>query len=267
MTGNFHIVVCLKVVPRPEEVRVDPATNTLDRAKAKNLINPPDMNALEAALALKERHGGRVSVLSMGPPFAVEYLNVALAMGADAAYLLSDRAFGGADTLATSYTLAQGIRKIGPADLIICGEESSDGATAQVPAGIAEWMDAAQVTYATDLEISSGGGFVIAKREIKGGYQKIKAKLPAIISVKGGINEPRFFDVEKRRALPAASVTVWSVKDLSCDPNSIGSAGSPTTVAGLRQVATGERLREMIKGDPAEAAKKLAEKILPLLTS
>jgi electron transfer flavoprotein beta subunit len=122
---DLHMAVCMKVVPKPEEVHVDPETRLLDRAHARSEINPPDMNALEFALELKDRYGGRVSVLSMGPPFFEPYLRVGLAMGADHIYLLSDRAFGGADTLATTYTLAQGIQKMGGADLIFCNRTSS----------------------------------------------------------------------------------------------------------------------------------------------
>lgn len=265
MDSHPHIVVCLKVAPRPEEVRVNPQTNTLDRAKARNVINPPDMNALESALNLKDHHGGRVSVISMGPPFAADFLRLSLTMGADACYLLSDRAFGGADTLATSYTLAKGIEKIGAVDLILCGEESSDGATAQVPPGIAEWMDIAQITYAADIEFSPDARSVVCKREIRGGYQKIKTALPAVVSVKVGINEPRFFDVEALKALLKEAVTVWTLKDLDCDPSLIGNAGSPTSVAGLKQVASKERGREFIEGSPQEAAKVLVEKLWPLL--
>jgi electron transfer flavoprotein beta subunit len=153
---GLDIIACVKVVPRPEEVVVDKATATLDRASARSLINPPDMNLLEVALELKDLHGGQVTLLSMGPPLFESYLRIAMAMGADRAVLLSDRAFAGADTLATSYTLAEGIRKIGRYDLILCGEESSDGATAQVPPGIAEWLGIPQVTYAGTLEWWTG---------------------------------------------------------------------------------------------------------------
>src|SRR5512139_34198 len=179
MTGLLHTLVCLKVVPKSEEVTVDRETKTLDRGSARSEINPPDMNALETALALKDRHGGRVTLLSMGPPFVVPMLRVGLAMGADAAYLLSDRAFGGADTLATSLTLASAIRKIGGVDLVICGEESSDGATAQVPPGIAAWLGTPQVTYAMAIEYEPDRGHALVTREIRGGEEVLDAPLPA----------------------------------------------------------------------------------------
>ena len=150
---ELHSIVCVKVVPKPEEIRVDPETMMLIRDDVRSEINPPDMNALEMALRTKDRYGGRVSIISMGPPYFEPFLRVGLAMGCDHIYLLSDRALGGADTLATTYTLAQAVRKIGDADLIFCGEESSDGATGQVPAGLAEWLDIPQLTLLTEIEI------------------------------------------------------------------------------------------------------------------
>lgn len=257
----MNIIVCLKIVPRPEEVKVDPKTNLLDRARARNVINPSCMNALEAALSLKSRYGGQVKVLSMGPPFAKDFLKLTLAMGADSAYLLSDRAFGGADTLATSYALARGIEKLAPYELILCGEESSDGATAQVPPGIAEWLDISQITYGAELELTDEGKRVVAKREIRGGYQKIAASLPCVVSLKVGSNEPRFFDFEKLKVLNEASVTVWNSQDLNCEPALIGQPGSPTSVAGVKQVASSQRRREFIQGSPEEIARELFKKL------
>ncbi len=150
---ELHTVVCVKVVPKSEEIRVDYSTKLLDRSNAHSEINPPDMNALEIALGVKDRFGGRVDIVSMGPPYFEPLLRIGLAMGCDHIYLLSDRAFGGADTLATTYTLAEGIKKMGGADLIICGEESADGATGQVPAGLAEWLDVSQLTLLTEINV------------------------------------------------------------------------------------------------------------------
>ena len=150
----MRTIVCMKIVPRTEEVRFDPQTKTVDRSKAENEINQPDKNALEMALQLKNKHGGDVILLAMGPPFFEAYLRLGIAMGADDAILLSDRAFAGADTYPTSYTIAAAIKKIGNYDLILCGEESSDASTGQVPPGIAEWLNIPQVTYATQLEIT-----------------------------------------------------------------------------------------------------------------
>jgi len=262
---GLDIIACVKVVPRPEEVVVDKATATLDRATARSLINPPDMNLLEVALELKDLHGGQVTLLSMGPPLFESYLRIAMAMGADSAVLLSDRAFAGADTLATSYTLAQGIRKIGPFDIILCGEESSDGATAQVPPGIAEWLGISQITYAMGLWVA--GDKLRGQRELRGGHEVIEVPLPAVASIKVGINEPRFIDFDRWAwAREEGRVTVWGVQDLDVDPEMIGLPGSPTVVAGLGQAAaTGERRREFIGGSPDEAAQALFKKIKDLL--
>jgi electron transfer flavoprotein beta subunit len=260
----LNIVVCVKVVPKPEEVRVNPETRTLDRAVARSELNPPDMNAVEVGLELRERYGGTVSLLSMGPPFAVPYLEVGLAMGADLAYLLSDRLFGGADTLPTSFTLAKGIEKIGEWDLVLCGEESSDGATGQVPAGIAEWLGCSQITYAMDLALLPDGR-LRAEREIRGGHEVVAVPLPAVVSVKLGINEPRFMDMERRR--DPGTVTVWAAGDLGADPAWLGFEGSPTVVGGVWQAKSPERQREFLGGTPQEKAHLIAERIRALLSA
>ncbi|MGC9400612.1 MAG: electron transfer flavoprotein subunit beta/FixA family protein [Anaerolineae bacterium] len=255
----IHIVVCVKVVPKPEEVRVDPETWRLDRSHARSEINPPDMNAMELALRLKDQHGGRVSVLSMGPPFFDGVLRVALAMGADAAYLLSDRAFGGADTLATTYTLARGIAKLGDVDLVVCGEESSDGATGQVPAGLAEWLDVPQITMVTEATLYPERSTVRGRREIQGGHELLEAPLPAVLSVATACNEPRFMDYRiKAWAFAPEQLTVWSAGDLAVDEAYIGVDGSPTRVSGLNQAPARERKRIFIAGTPREAAIRLA---------
>jgi electron transfer flavoprotein beta subunit len=255
-----HIIVCLKVVPRPEEVRIDPETLRLNR-DVRSMINPADLQALEIALRLTDRHGGRLQVLSMGPPFVEEYLRLALAMGADDAYLLSDRAFGGADTLATSYTLACAVRRLGSAHLVVCGEESSDGATAQVPSGLAEWLGCAQVTSATELAFLDSGTRLWAKRSLPGGYEILDASLPAVVSVQAHATSPRFLDMERRSWADAAPVTVWGADDLDLDPEAIGMAGSPTVVAGTREAEQRDRRREMLTGTPAEQVRTLVERL------
>ncbi len=259
---GLHTIVCLKVVPKSEEVSINEETRTLDRSRARSEINGPDLNALEAALALKEAHGGKISLLSMGPPFFDRYLRLGLAMGADAAYLMSDRAFGGADTLATSYTLAEGIRAIGEFDLVLCGEESSDGATGQVPPGIAEWLEVPQITYATDLEALPGRRTVRGRRELRGGFEVVEAPLPCVVSVKVGANEPRFLDFARWDwAMQEAPLTVWSAADLGLDEGSLGLAGSATTVATVDVAPTAERRREFLRGTPREEAEQLLERI------
>lgn len=259
MTDNsLHSIVCVKVVPKPEEIKVDPKTNLLLRDDVRSEINPPDMNALEMALKLKDRHGGRVSILSMGPPAFEPYLRVALSMGADHIYLLSDREFAGADTLATTYTLAEGVKKIPAADLIFCGEESSDGATGQVPSGLAEWLNYDQLTLLTEIEVNLNERFARGHRELKGGYEVLEVPFPCVVSVKTAANEPRFIDFRiKSWAFEPERVTQWGARDLPLDPDCIGFKGSPTAVTGLAQASSKERRRIFLKGDPEELVHQL----------
>lgn len=257
--SELRIVVCMKVVPKPEEVGVDRESMRLDRENARQEMNPPDMNALEMALDFADRYGGRVDILSMGPPFFTELLPVGLAMGANHLYLLSDRALGGADTLATTYTLAQGIRKMGSVDLIFCGEESSDGATGQVPPGLAEWLDFHQLTFASRVDYDEAQGVIRGTREIPGGHQVVEMPLPAVVSVLTACNEPRFMDYRlKEQAFQADRVTVWSAQDLEADPGYIGEPGSPTTVSGLDQAPSRDRMRQFLEGTPDQLADQLA---------
>lgn len=261
--AELHCVVCVKVVPKPEEIRVDPETKMLERSGARSEINPPDMNAMEMALKLKDRYGGRISLLSMGPSFFETNLRVALAMGADHIYLLSDPAFAGADTLATTYTLAQGIRKIGGVDLVLCGEESSDGATGQVPPGIAEWLDSSQLTLLTGVDVNLAQGTARGRRESRGGYELLEVHLPTVISVKTACNEPRFMDYSLRPwALEEQRLTVWDAEDLEADQNLIGLAGSPTIVTGLAEAPYRERRKEYLEGSTEEIVNNLVKVIL-----
>ena len=255
---ELHSVVCVKVVPKPEEIRVDPETRLLMRQGVRSEINPPDMNALEMALALKDRYGGWVTVLSMGPSFFEPDLRVGLAMGADRVILLSDRAFAGADTLATTYTLARGIRRMGDVHLILCGEESSDGATGQVPPGLAEWLGIGQLTLLTALDVDMGRKTARGRREFKGGYEVLEVPLPCVVSVKTAANEPRFMDYQRKAwAFEEARVSVWTAADLDVDPELIGFSGSPTTVSGLAEAPTRARKREFLRGTPEEVARAL----------
>lgn len=257
---DLHIVVCVKIVPKPEEIRVDPATKTLLRTSVRSEINPPDMNALEMALTVKDRYGGRISLLSMGPPFFEPYLRVGLAMGADHITLLSDRAFAGADTLATTYTLAQGILQMEPVDLIFCGEESSDGATGQVPAGLAEWLGISQLTMLTQIEIGQERDVARGRRVVNGGYELLEVPLPCVVSVKTAANEPRFMDYRiKDWAFEEERVTTWASADLDVDPEYIGWPGSPTVVSGLAEAAERERMRLFLTGPPQKLARQLAD--------
>jgi len=259
---ELNIVVCVKVVPKSEEIRVDPATRLLVRSGVRSEINPPDMNAMEMALYLKDRYHARVNLLSMGPPAFEPFLRVAMAMGADHIYLLSDRLFAGADTLATTYTLAQGIRKLGGVDLIFCGEESADGATGQVPSGLAEWLGIAQLTLLTEIDVDLEHRLAQGRRALKGGYEILEVPLPCVVSVKTASNEPRFMDYQlKSRAFSEGQVTVWNATVLQADPEHIGQVGSPTWVSGLAEAPSRQRKREFIHGTNEEIVRQLVELI------
>lgn len=258
--SDLHMAVCMKVVPKPEEIRVDPETRTLLREGARSEINPPDMNALEMALSIKDEVGGRISMISMGPPFVEEYLRVGLAMGADDAYLLTDRAFAGADTLATTYTLAQCLHKIGAVDIVLLGEESSDGATGQVPPGLAEWMEYPLITLLRSLEIDREQNVLRGRRNIYGGYEILEVALPAVISVATAANEPRFMDFERKGwAFEDAQVTMWAAQELNAESQFIGIPGSPTIVTGLEQAVSQERKNIFLTGSTSEIADQLVK--------
>ncbi len=224
----MNIVVCIKQVPDTTEVKLDPKTNTLIRDGVPSIINPDDKAGLEAALRLKDEMGAHVTVLSMGPPQADLALKEALAMGADEAVLLTDRAFGGADTWATSTTIAAAIKNL-KYDLIITGRQAIDGDTAQVGPQIAEHLNLPNISYAEDIKIEND--HIIVKRQYEDRYHTIKAKLPVLITALSEMNAPRYmtpggiFDAFREK-----KVTVWTLNDITVDTANIGLKGSPTKV-------------------------------------
>ena len=241
----MEIVVCVKQVPDTTEVKIDPVKNTLIREGVPSIVNPFDKIAVEVALRLKEKHGGRVRVLSMGPPQAADALKECLAMGADEAVLVSDRAFGGADTLATAYALSTAIAKWGPVNLIICGKQAIDGDTAQVGPGIAENLGWPQITYAAKIEIN--GDTIKVDREHEDGYEIMEAKLPAMVTVVKSIAEPRFPTVKGTMKANRAQIPVWTAAEIGADEKRIGMPGSPTQVRRIftpKQRSQGELIQE-----------------------
>lgn len=254
----MKIIVCIKQVPDTNEVKLDPVTGTLIRDGIPSIINPDDKAGLEAALQLKDSLGAEVSVVSMGPPQADAVLREAMAMGADKAYLISDRAFGGADTLATSSTIAAAIKNL-EYDLIITGRQAIDGDTAQVGPQIAEHLGIPNVSYAEDLKVE--GNTVIVKRQYEDRYHTIKVQMPCLITALGELNEPRYmtpggiFDAYREK-----EVTVWGVNDIQIEPERLGLKGSPTKVAQsfpktLKAAGTKVQL------DPEESANFIIEKL------
>lgn len=224
----MNIVVCIKQVPDTTEVKLDPKTNTLIRDGVPSIINPDDKAGLEAALRIKDENGAHVTVITMGPPQADLALREALAMGADEAILLTDRAFGGADTWATSTTLAAALKKLSY-DLIITGRQAIDGDTAQVGPQIAEHLNLPNISYAEEIKVD--GEYIIVKRQYEDRYHELKAKLPILITALAELNDPRYmspkgiFDAYREK-----QVTVWTLKDIEVDLDNIGLKGSPTKV-------------------------------------
>ena len=251
-------IVCLKVTPKIEQIKFDEEKKTIVREGVENEINDADKNALEAALRVKDSQGGKVTVLSMGPPSFEPFLKLAIAMGADDAVLLSDRAFAGADTYATSRVLASGIEKLKPYDIVLCGEASSDGSTEQVPPSVAEWLDIPQVSYVSELGIM--GDKVRARREVTDGYEVVEVRPPLLASVQLGCNSPRFPDFRRKRwADKEFRLRVMNIQDLGFAPADVGLEGSRTEVTRLTRMRSPERKREVIKGTEDEVAKRLAQ--------
>lgn len=255
----MEIVVCVKQVPDTTEVKIDPQTNTLIRQGVPSIVNPFDKNAVEAALQLKEKHGAHVTVLSMGPPQAKDALKECLAMGCDDAILLSDRAFGGADTLATSHTLAAAIAKLANIDLIICGKQAIDGDTAQVGPEIAEHLGIAQITYAAKMDVIDST--VRVEREHEDGYEVLESSMPLLVTVVKSINEPRYPSVKSTMKANRKEIPVWTASDVNVELDRIGLKGSPTQV---RKIFTPQqRIQgEIIQADtPRQAAALLVQKL------
>lgn len=225
----MNIVVCIKQVPDTQDVKINPETNTLIREGVKSIINPFDMYAIEEGLRIKEKLGGKITVITMGPPQAEEALREAISLGADDVILMTDRAFAGADTWATSYTLARGIEKLGKYDLIICGKQAIDGDTAQVGPGIAAQLNIPQVTYVKKTE-EIKNDIARFERMTEEGYEIIETPLPCLITVVKEINVPRLPSLKGKIRAKQAPLVKLTSKDINADPSKIGLKGSPTVV-------------------------------------
>ncbi|MBN2191022.1 MAG: electron transfer flavoprotein subunit beta/FixA family protein [Candidatus Aureabacteria bacterium] len=224
----MNIVVCIKQVPDTTEVKIDPKTNTLIREGVASIINPFDLYAIEEGVRLKEKFGGKVTVISMGPKQVENALREAISLGADEAVLMSDRAFAGSDTLATSLALSEGIKKTG-FDVIICGKQAIDGDTAQVGPGIAAHLDIPQITYVKKIE-SISGGKILAERMVEEGYEVVESALPVLITVVKEINEPRLPSLKGKMKAKKAEIRTITSEDLGIDKSKVGLDGSPTWV-------------------------------------
>ncbi|MGC9975352.1 MAG: electron transfer flavoprotein subunit beta/FixA family protein [Syntrophales bacterium] len=260
------VVACVKQVPDTTQVKIDPATNSLVREGIPFIMNPSDTHALEEALRIKDKYGARVVAISMGPPNSEMTLRKALSLGVDESIMISDRVFGGADTLVTSLVLSEAIRKLAQKDqlaIVLCGKQSIDGDTGQVGPGIAIRLGIAQLTLVDGIDnIDLKNRKVRVRRKLEGRHEIVEAKLPAMISIVREINKPRYPSVPMRLEAEEHILTVWDNKIMKFDPRQIGLKGSPTTV---RKIFSPERAKGEILGDgvsdPEGTARILVEKL------
>lgn len=257
----MKIIVLVKQVPNTAEVKLDPKTGNLIREGIESIINPDDRHALEAAARLREVAGGKVTVLSMGPPQAIDAVSEAMGMGADEGILLTDRAFAGADTWATSSTLGKAFETIGAFDVILCGRQAIDGDTAQIGPQVADYLKIPQVTYVFGIEEIKEKSLVV-KRRLEDGFERVECDLPALLTVIGEMNTPRYPLVNRLidACREKAPIKIWNAADIGVQTRDIGLEGSLTHV--IKTFAPKlQRQIEMIQGDAKTAVKTLAGKL------
>jgi len=257
----MNIIVLVKQVPDTTEVTIDPKTGTLIREGVESITNPDDLHALEAAICLIEESGGKITVISMGPPQAIDTISEVMGMGADVGILLSDTAFAGADTWATSFTLGKAIKKIGQYDLILCGRQAIDGDTAQIGPQVADYLQIPQVTYVCQIEQVKKKS-VVVRRRLEDGFERIQCPLPALLTVIGELNEPRYpmvgglIDACKEKA----PIKVWNAADIGVQTSDVGLEGSLTHV--IKTFAPKlKREGEIMEGDAKVAVGNLMGKL------
>ena len=257
------IITCVKQVPDTTQVKVDPVTGTLIREGVPFIMNPYDTHALEESLRLKDKYGFRVAVISMGPPSAEVTLRKTIAQGADEAILLSDRAFGGADTLATSMVLTGAIKKLAEKEelaIVMCGRQTIDGDTAQVGPGIATRLGCSQLTLVDRVEeVDLKSKIIKVRRKLEGRHEIVTAPLPVMIAVLREINTPRYPNVPMRLAADDAPITTWDNKIMQMNETTIGLKGSATQV---RKIFSPERTKGEIIGTEADKPEEVAKKLI-----
>jgi electron transfer flavoprotein alpha/beta subunit len=258
---KLNIIVCIKQVPDTAEVRINPETGTLIRDGVPSIINPFDMHAIEAGLQLREKVGGKVTVLTMGPPQAESALRDALAMGADDAVLLSDRAFAGSDTWATSHILSKAISKLG-ADIIICGKQAIDGDTAQVGPEVAEFLNIPHISYVRRID-DIAEKTIKVQRLMDEGYDVVESSLPVLLTVVKELNEPRLPSLKGKMAAKKAEIKKWGLADIGAEEVDIGLKGSPTKVKNIF-APEARKDRKMLDGVPEDQVKALIEELRTL---
>ena len=258
--SQMNIVVCIKQVPEITEVKIDPKTKTLVREGVPSILNPFDEFAVEEALKIREKHGGEVVVVTMGPPQAKEALLKCLAMGTDRAIHLTDRAFAGADTLASAYTIAQAIKQFIPEfNIIFCGKQAIDGDTAQVPVELAEQLGLPQITNVKKVEVDVGGKKLVAHRETDEGYEVIECKLPVLLTAIKELNEPRLPTIMGIMGAKRKEIKTVTAADLDCDADHFGLDGSPTQVVEIFPPEPRKKGIIISDEDHVEASKKIVQ--------
>jgi len=255
----MHIIACIKQVPDTTNIKINPETNTLIREGVECIVNPFDMYAIEEAIRLKERRGGTVTAITMGPPQAQSALREALALGVDEAVLISNKAFAGSDTFATSFTLARAIEKIGDYDIVICGKQAIDGDTAQVGPGIAVHLNIPQITFVRKIEDVTDRS-IRAERMMEEGFQIVESPLPVLLTVVKEINEPRLPSLRGKMKARKANIPVWGPEELEVNCDQIGLKGSPTWVAKIF-VPERKSSGKIFRGDAEEAVDQLLQEL------
>ncbi|MDP3387183.1 MAG: electron transfer flavoprotein subunit beta/FixA family protein [Eubacteriales bacterium] len=254
----MNIVVCIKQVPNTIDVRIDPVSKNLDRTNITGVINPFDKNAIEEAIRLRDKHGGEITVISMGPPQTIDALREALAMGCDHARLLSCREMAGADTLATGYVLSKAVNKIGAVDMVLFGSHAVDADTGQTGPIVAEFLDFRQITFVSQIDME--GNHVTAERMLEEGRERVRSKLPVVMTVTKHLNTPRYSKPVNIMKAFRKDIPIWNYEDLGCDINMIGIPGSPTIVTEIFEPKRRSEV-EMIQGSPEEMVKELVAKL------
>ena len=255
----MHFVVCIKQVPDTSDIKIDPKTNTLIREGVTSIINPYDTYAIEEAVRLCEKMGGKVTALTMGSPQAESALREAISMGVNDAILISDPIFAGSDTWATSYTLSMALRKIADYSLILCGKQAIDGDTAQVGPGIAAHLDLPQITFVRRIE-NITPELIIAERLLDEGIEVLEGSLPCVLTVVKDINKPRLPSLKSILSARKAVITHWHAADLACDASRLGLDGSPTKVKKIF-IPPARGNGELLTGEPDEMVQTLVKKI------
>jgi electron transfer flavoprotein beta subunit len=262
---TLNIVIPIKQVPETGNVKMDEETGTMKRDGVESIVNPLDLYAIEAGLELREHYGGTVKAVTMGPPSANKALREAIAMGCDGGVLITGKEFAGSDTAATSYALAEAIKNMGSADLVLCGERATDGDTGQVGPGIASFLGISLATYVSRIQEAEDGA-IIAERLIESGYEKLRVELPALLTVVKEINYPRLPTLRGKQRAKRAVITEMSARGIGIDESRVGLEGSPTRVVKIEtpKVTRGGRI---VAARDEEGVSKAVDGIIDFLSS